>query len=132
MIEVEIFFKKMPELVIKTNVARANIRKTILQDLTQIVANMLGKPTKYVAIVLIPDLWMSFEGTEKPCATCHITSVNQFDAESNRKYSKKIMDYLVDALGVSNERMYLDFNRASREFMGYKSDTFYGLLGPSQ
>lgn len=122
----------MPELVIKTNVSRKNIKATILQDLTEIVSTMLKKPQKYVAVVVVPDLWMSFGGTEEPCATCQITSVNQFDAESNREYSKQVMDYLVSALGVSNERMYLDFNRASREFMGYKSDTFFGLLGPSK
>jgi len=122
----------MPELIIKTNVAKSAIKSTIINDLTKIISEILGKPEKYVSVVIIPGLWMSFGGTEEPCATCSFTSVNSFDAESNRRYSKVLMDFLTDALGVSNERMYIDFHRASREFMGYKSDTFYGLSGPSK
>ena len=122
----------MPELVIKTNVAKDKIKSTILADLTKLLSENLGKPESYIAVVVTPGMWMSFGGSEEPCATCRITSVNQFDAETNRKYSKVIMDYLSTALGVSNDRMYLEYNRASREFMGYKSDTFYGLLGPSK
>ena len=122
----------MPELVIKTNVSRSTLKATIISDLSKKISNLLGKPEKYVAVVIFSDLWMSFGGSETPCATCDFTSVNQFDADSNRKYSKEIMDYLSDALGVSNERMYLAFHRATREFMGFQSDTFYGLLGASK
>ena len=122
----------MPEFIIKTNVAKSSIKNTIINDLTKMITDILGKPEKYISVVIIPGLWMSFGGTEEPCATCSFTSVNSFDAESNKKYSQIIMDYLVDALGVSNERMYLEFHRASREFMGYKSNTFFGLSGLSK
>ncbi|CAK8694754.1 unnamed protein product [Clavelina lepadiformis] len=123
---------KMPELVIKTNVKKESIKSTILQDLTKILVEALQKPEKYISVVVIPDLWMSFGGTEEPCATCCLTSVNQFhDAEANRNYAKCVLNYLYDALGVSQERAYLEFNRSTRETMGYKADTFYGLLGPS-
>ena len=122
----------MPELIVRTNVAKSAIGSKITEELTQLIFELLGKPKKYICVVIIPDVWMTFGGTSEPCASCVLSSVEQFDAESNRKFAKIIMDYLGNALGVATDRMYLNFNRLSREFTGFNSDTFYGIFKQSK
>jgi len=123
----------MPELFVRTNLAKEDLPQNIHEELTTLLSNLLKKPEKFVVVTIIPDVWMSFGGTSEPCATARLSSISQFeDAETNRKYAEVILKYFYDKLSISEERMYLEFYKQERQNVGYKADTFLFLLKSSK
>nr|XP_002120737.1 macrophage migration inhibitory factor-like [Ciona intestinalis] len=118
----------MPHLFVKTNVAKDKLPKSILQDLTKLVSSTIpNKPEKYVCVTVVPDVWMSFGGTEEPCAAAVLTSISDFNAETCTTYAEAMLGEIYKLLGVAQDRMYLEFHEATRETMGYNGTTFHQL-----
>ena len=139
----------MPNLRIETNVSRDQVKdmSTCLAELSKAVSASTGKPEQYVCVQIITDVPMMFGGTDGPCASAFFNSIgkvsavantqfllnyfffSQIGAEENKGHAAAICPIVNKYLGVAEDRMYILFNDASYQNMGWKGTTFAAILG---
>ena len=114
----------MPFLKIQTNlnVAEADLG-TLLSKASQTVAEILGKPEKYVVVSFETNPNMLFSGNSDPLAYLELKSIN-LPCDSTTRYSQSLCDLINDELGVSKDRIYIEFANADRNMWGWNGATF--------
>ncbi|KAL3569801.1 hypothetical protein D5086_029691 [Populus alba] len=96
----------MPALIISTNVSLDGVdTSSILSEATSEVAKVIGKPEKYVMIVLKGSVPISFGGTEQPAAYGELVSVGGLNSDVNKKLSSAIATILESKLSVPKSRV---------------------------
>ncbi|XP_051513707.1 macrophage migration inhibitory factor [Myxocyprinus asiaticus] len=114
----------MPMFVVNTNVAKDAVPAELLSEATQELAKAMSKPAQYIAVHIIPDQMMMFGGKGDPCALCSLTSIGKIGGAQNKKYSKLLMDLLNKHLGISPDRIYINFIDMDAANVAWNSTTF--------
>ncbi len=114
----------MPLLALQTSVTLSNQQRyDLLAPLSQIVAECIGKPERYV-MVTVSTVAMRMDGSEGPTAYADIRSIGGLNPAVNRKLSERICALLKERLGIPPDRVYLGFTSVSAENWGWNSGTF--------
>ncbi|MGO8838800.1 MAG: phenylpyruvate tautomerase MIF-related protein [Limisphaerales bacterium] len=114
----------MPLLKLETTVALADDKKkALLGSLSKIVAGTIGKPEQYVMVVVSPAAIL-MSGKPGDAAFVDIRSIGGLSDEVNGQLSQKIGDLLKESLGVSPDRVYLNFTDVPASHWGWNGDTF--------
>lgn len=114
----------MPLLNLQTSVRLSNQQRyDLLAPLSKIVAECIGKPERYVMVV-VSEAAMLMGGAEGPAAYADIRSIGGLNNAVNRKLSEQISILLQQQLGISPDRVYLGFTNVSVENWGWDSGTF--------
>ncbi|XP_076878489.1 macrophage migration inhibitory factor [Brachyhypopomus gauderio] len=114
----------MPMFVVNTNVSKDAVPASLMSELTQDLAKAMGKPANYIAIQIIPDQMMMFGGNTDPCALCSLHSIGKIGGSMNKNYSKLLMDKLNKHLGISPDRIYINFFDMDAENVAWNKSTF--------
>lgn len=114
----------MPLLALQTS-ARLTTqqRYSLLAPLSQIVAECIGKPERYV-MVTVSEAAMLMAGAEGPAAYADLRSIGGLSGAVNRQLSERICALLKEQLGIPPDRVYLGFTSVSAENWGWNSGTF--------
>ena len=96
----------------------------LLTKLSGLLARELGKPESYVMTCLEPRAQMTFAGTSAPTCYVEIKNVGTLSAEVTKRLSASVTDAVAAALGVSKERIYIEFAEAQPHHWGFAGDTF--------
>lgn len=114
----------MPYLKLQTNTAvdRAQT-EALLKKLSKTVAQHLNKPESYVMVALEPPIPMLFSGTDAPLAYLELKSIG-LPQNKTAALSKTLCDLVNQELGISQERVYIEFSNASGAMWGWNGDTF--------
>ncbi|XP_077465977.1 macrophage migration inhibitory factor-like [Stigmatopora argus] len=99
----------MPMFVVNTNVAKSDVPTALLSEATEELAKATGKPAQYIAVQINPDKMMVFGGKGDPCALCSLHSIGKISSSQNKQYSKLLCGLLNKHLGVSADRIYINF-----------------------
>lgn len=114
----------MPLLKIETTV---NIpeekQKPLLAALSKVVASTIGKPEQYV-MVSISHSAMLMSAKAGNAAFVDVRSIGGLSAEVNRKLSREISKLLGETLGISADRVYLNFTGLDAGNWGWNGSTF--------
>ena len=114
----------MPLLKLETTVALSEEkRKTLLASLSKIVAEIIGKPEQYV-MVAIGQAAMLMSGDPGDAAFVDIRSIGGLSRDVNRKLSQKTCFLLNEVLGISQNRIYLNFTDVEAGNWGWNGSTF--------
>lgn len=114
----------MPLLALKTSVRLSNQqRHDLLAPLSKIVAECIGKPERYV-MVIVGEEAMMMAGVESLSAYVDIRSIGGLSREVNRKLSERVCGLLREQLGIPPDRIYLGFTSVSAENWGWNGGTF--------
>ena len=114
----------MPLLKLETNVVLSDEKRTaLLASLSKIVAGTIGKPEQYVMVVVSPAA-MLMSGKPGEAAFVDIRSIGGLNDSVNRQLAQKIGNLLKDSLGVSPDRVYLNFTDVAAGNWGWNGDTF--------
>ena len=114
----------MPLLALQTSVVLSNQQRyDLLAPLSQVVAECIGKPERYV-MVTVTTVAMLMDGSEGPAAYADIRSIGGLSQAVNRKLSERICALLKERLGIPPDRVYLGFTSISAENWGWNSGTF--------
>lgn len=113
----------MPVLSINTNINIEQSPGQTMRELSQLCANLLGKPEKYVMIQLNDNQNLIFAGSNEAAANCSLTSLGLSD-EHTAEYSAAICGYLQDRLNIPAARIYIEFKSPERSMFGWNSSTF--------
>ncbi|XP_020893764.1 macrophage migration inhibitory factor homolog [Exaiptasia diaphana] len=114
----------MPYLQIQTNIPAAKIPDDFLKNSTTVLADMLKKPESYICVCIEPGQLMTWAGTKEPTAIVQLTNIGRHDAETTKRYTEVLGKYLVDELGVPQDRMHLIFHTKDRFEVGFNGKTF--------
>ena len=116
----------MPLCQVMTNVsapAAAN-GAALLGELSRLLAARFGKPERWVMTTLQPGLAMTFGGTDAPTAFVAVKNIGTMKSEETEQLSGAICGLIEQALGVSPERVYVEFVDAVDHLWGWNGGTF--------
>jgi phenylpyruvate tautomerase len=97
--------------------------KSLLPALSKIVAETIGKPETYV-MVTINSSTILMAGKPGDAAFVDIRSIGGLSAQVNRQLSEKICATLQEALGIEQNRIYLNFSDIEAANWGWNGSTF--------
>jgi phenylpyruvate tautomerase PptA (4-oxalocrotonate tautomerase family) len=114
----------MPLLKLETTVALADDKKkALLAALSKIVAGTIGKPEQYVMVTIAPAAIL-MSGQPGDAAFVDVRSIGGLNDGVNRQLAQKIGALLKESLGVSPDRIYLNFTDVPAGNWGWNNDTF--------
>lgn len=114
----------MPYLKIQTNAELADSERTaLIKQLSNHVAEMLGKSERYVMVVYEFKPHMVFAGSEETTAFIELKSIG-LDSTKTQEYSASLCERLNQTLGVAQERIFIEFSDAPRPLWGWNGRTF--------
>lgn len=114
----------MPMLKITTNsVLDPGKKKALATEASRTVADILGKPERYVMISVEENPAMLFGGSDDPLAYLELKSIG-LPAGQTGEFSATLCGLLGDQLGLPPDRIYIEFADAARNMWGWKGGTF--------
>ncbi len=114
----------MPLLKIQTNAECPEERRgEMLKQISASVADMLGKPERYVMVSLEIIPHMLFAGEETPLAYLELKSIG-LPGDRTRAFADSLCTLVSDHLGVAPDRVYIEFSDAARHMWGWNGGTF--------
>jgi phenylpyruvate tautomerase PptA (4-oxalocrotonate tautomerase family) len=114
----------MPVLKIQTNVVIAEeAKKKLLQDSSAKVAAMLGKPERYVMVMIESNPNMLFAGDNSPLAYMELKSIG-LPGDQTSAFSEALSKLVQQQLSIPPDRVYIEFANAERHMWGWSGGTF--------
>lgn len=114
----------MPLLKIETNRAvDAAQQQALLAAASQTVAELLGKPERYVMVSLEQRPAMLFAGSDAPLAYLELKSIGLPESET-AALSRGLTELLGRELELPADRIYIEFADAPRAMWGWNGGTF--------
>jgi len=118
----------MPLLEFFTNVAVAD-KKGFLEAATKACAETLGKPEKFMMVLVQDNQALSFAGdTSAPAYLCTISSIGRLGIEENQKHSKVIQEFVEAKLNIPTSQGYVIFRDVVPSEWALGGQTFHGLI----
>lgn len=114
----------MPYVEVATNVEIDDLTaRDLLHKVSGLVAEMLGKPEKYVLARITPGQTLSHGGGSDPAAFVMLKSIG-LPVDRTGEFSSKICAFLKAEMGVEGDKVYIDFADIERSMFGWNSGTF--------
>jgi phenylpyruvate tautomerase PptA (4-oxalocrotonate tautomerase family) len=98
-------------------------QKALLASLSKTVAETIGKPEQYV-MVTASQAAMVMCGKAGDAAFADIRSIGGLGEDVNRKLSQQVCKLLKDSLGISPDRVYVNFTDVDARNWGWNGTTF--------
>ncbi|MEO0533309.1 MAG: phenylpyruvate tautomerase MIF-related protein [Cyanobacteria bacterium P01_A01_bin.123] len=116
----------MPLIKVQTSVAAPEKPQVeaMLKTLSASLAKHLGKPESYVMTAFEADVPMTFGGTTDPTCFIEIKSVGTMGSAKTQAMSQDFCQKVNQALGVAENRTYIEFADAQGAMWGWNSRTF--------
>ncbi|XP_036406799.1 macrophage migration inhibitory factor [Megalops cyprinoides] len=114
----------MPMFTVNTNVSKDAVPAALLSEATEELAKAMGKPAQYIAVHINADQMMMFGGKADPCALCSLHSIGKISGSQNKQYSKLLCGLLNKHLGVSPDRIYINFYDMEAQNVAWNNSTF--------
>jgi phenylpyruvate tautomerase len=114
----------MPYLKIQSNrELDAAQGKEFIKQASNLVAEQLGKPERYVMVALEPPVPMVFAGSDDPTVFMELKSIGLSESQTPA-LSDALSELANTTLGVDKDRVYIEFADAPRKMWGWNGATF--------
>lgn len=114
----------MPLLKIQTNrTLEPAVQARLIRLASEQVATLLGKSERYVMVMLEHNPAMLFAGNDEPLAYLELKSVELPNSRTG-ELSRALCSLIEAQLGITGERVYIEFADASRSMWGWNGGTF--------
>ncbi|XP_020239151.1 macrophage migration inhibitory factor homolog [Cajanus cajan] len=98
----------MPCLYISTNINLDGVNiDPIFSQATTAISTIIGKPEKFVMVILKGSVPISFEGNKEPAAYAEIVSMGGINSEVKRRLINTIGTILQSNLSIPRTRFFL-------------------------
>ena len=111
----------MPLINIKTSFSDQEKLKQLLKEISICLANLTGKPEKYVMASIQSNLAMTFGGSEEHSCYIEIKSIGSLNP---KKMSQEICNKINSMTGIKADRIYINFQDVSAQDWGFNGSTF--------
>ena len=113
----------MPLLKLETTIALSDEkREALVSSLSKAVAGTIGKPEQYV-MVSASQSAILMSGKAGDAAFVDIRSIGGLSREINRKLSQQVCKLLNDSLGITPDRIFLNFTDVEAGNWGWNGST---------
>ncbi|MEW6266201.1 MAG: phenylpyruvate tautomerase MIF-related protein [Thermodesulfobacteriota bacterium] len=110
----------MPTVMIRTNVSIPEDKKSvILTEATKIMVEVAHKKEAKV-MILLETVDARMGNKNDPLAFAEVRSMVGLDHEMNHDISERLCDLLEKVLGISNERIYINFLKIPETAWGWQ------------
>ena len=114
----------MPLFKIETNhQINTDEFQSIQKKSSEFIAEMLGKPEKFVMVAIEAGKQMMFGGNSKPTAFVQLKSIG-LPIDRCSEFSDRICKLLNDEFGIQPDRVFIDFTDLQRNMFGWNGKTF--------
>jgi phenylpyruvate tautomerase len=114
----------MPLLQLTTTTALSDVQqKELLDALSVLVAESIGKPEQYV-MATISTAAMSMSGQAGDAAFADVRSIGGLNRQVNQEITSRLCALLKESLGIAPDRVYLNFTDVTASHWGWNSETF--------
>jgi phenylpyruvate tautomerase len=114
----------MPLLKIQTNVTLDNPEKLqVMARLSAVTSAALGKPERYVMVILETDIPMQFAADNAGTIYAELKSIG-LPENRTESLSATLCAALTETMAVPGERIYIEFANAGRHMWGWDGATF--------
>ncbi|KAM6893653.1 D-dopachrome decarboxylase-A-like [Xenentodon cancila] len=111
----------MPFIDLQTNLAAGSFSEDFVKRLCSCAAATLGKPEERMNVVVKPGLPMLIAGSCAPCVMLSVSAISVTDtADKNKEHSAKIFDFLTRELGLTEDRIVIQFHALQPHQVGKK------------
>ncbi len=111
------------KLQVSSGTVNEDKRDELLRTLSKAVADIIGKPEKYV-MVSIEESYFLMSGEPGPAAFVELSSIGGLNIKVNNDITKKVCSLLNKTLSISPERVYVSFYDVSANDWGWNGSTF--------
>jgi len=98
-------------------------KAAVLASASRLVAQHLGKPESYVMVQLSDSCDMLFAGSSAPLACLQLKSLGLVP-DQTEALSTALCDWVTDTLGITADRVYIEFIAPERAMWGWNRSTF--------
>lgn len=99
-------------------------RQRLLAALSHALAARFGKPERWVMTSLLPRAEMTFGGTSEPACYVEVKNIGTMTDDDARHVSADVTAVLTAALGVREDRVYIELTDATGRLWGHAGGTF--------
>jgi phenylpyruvate tautomerase PptA (4-oxalocrotonate tautomerase family) len=115
----------MPLIKVQTSAAAEGVQVCdFLQHLSARLATHTGKPETYVMTILEFNPHMTFGGSCEPTCYIEVKNVGTLTPTQTSSMSQDFCSQVEQALGVAQNRTYIEFNDAKGYLWGWNGTTF--------
>ena len=114
----------MPLFNLFTSAELPSDRAAWLGQLSRALAKALDKPEEYVMVIANPRPEMTFGGSGDPACYAELKNVGNLDPAHTAALSRLLCGELETALGVEQERIYIEFTNSDGALWGWNGETF--------
>ena len=102
-----------------------NVIQEVHQTGAQILAEVLGKSTEYVMVLVNTASSLSFtQDVQTPCAYIEVKNVGALLPETTLKISKRLTILCSKKLKIEPSKVYIEFQESDRHMWGWNGTTF--------
>ncbi|XP_026158192.1 D-dopachrome decarboxylase [Mastacembelus armatus] len=100
----------MPFVDLQSNLPATSFCEDFLKKLCSRTAAVLGKPQDRMNVVVKPGLPMLMAASCSPCVMLTVSAIGVTDtADKNKEHSAKIFEFLTQELGLTEDRIVIQF-----------------------
>lgn len=116
----------MPLIKVQTSIPspEPNAIEGLLKQLSAKLAKHLSKPESYVMTAFESNVPMTFAGTTEPTCYVEIKSVGTMNPQQTQTMSRDFCQQLEESLGITKERIYIEFADSKGAMWGWNGTTF--------
>ncbi len=111
----------MPLINIKTSLPESEQTDELLKAISSKLAQLTGKPEKYVMAAIQTNVTMTFGGEKDD--SCYV-EVKSIGALNPPQMSFELCKCINETLGLSKDRIYINFEDIESSNWGYNGTTF--------
>ena len=111
----------MPFIQISTS-SKSIVDNDLLQkELSKTIADLTGKPERYVMTMIQNNTPMTFAGSDEPCCFIKLKSIGSLNPSS---MSKSLCDLIASKTNIKANRIYVEFIDVKASNWGFNKSTF--------
>ncbi len=114
----------MPLITIQTSVDSIKNSENFLKEISSQLALILGKPEKYVMTSIQSGISMTHGGSTEPTCYIEIKSIGLSNNNDLKELSSILSQLIKKYIGVSSDRIYIEFKDVPGELWGWNGGTF--------
>ena len=111
----------MPLIQINTSTKSIFDNDLLQKEVSQMVANLTGKPENYVMTMIKSNSQMTFAGSDEPCCFIKLKSIGSLEPSS---MSKSLCELISSKSNIKTNRIYIEFIDVKASNWGFNSSTF--------
>ena len=111
----------MPLIQINTSSKSIVELDSLQKEISEMVADLTGKPENFVMTIIQRDIPMTFSGSDEPCCFIKLKSIGSLKPSS---MSKSLCDLIASKTNIKTNRIYVEFADIKASNWGFNCSTF--------